>query len=422
MLRDNGEISERPWSRPRRLVAAGCLIAVAVGVMTLRGPARGTDDKPSGAARPEPPALSGKSRDTSVRVVNGAVSNPVPRAPEPTSTKPIDLVYVPENMSGLVAFRPAAIFRRAGMAHFATRILEAIDLELAELKKLKVDPSKPGHVMLRLEDIEWVTCGIQFGRAHQKNAEDPLMHTFMLGVPTVRTVRPFDWLAFLRSWGLEFVEVREPGGVYHKITGQLKTLIGPNPCVYLPDDRTIVLHEESAIQKLIRKGKPEIPAHLSGPEWDRASRGLLAVVINNHEGAFAKNYDLGRPDDAVVLSLFKGVDRWVFGVDDADAIALNALAFCGTGASESLSRAIESLVKLGREALEDPAPEMENELQGRALQMVKGLLANLQVGHGDGSVELHTEGFGTLAEFGELVEHDFYEPAKPSPEKKVSAK
>ena len=96
----------------------------------------------------------------------------------------------------------------------------------------------------------------------------------------------------------------------------------------MPDDRTIVFDEEAAIQKLVRKVSPGIPAYLSGPEWDRASRGLLAVAINNQGGAFAKAYDLGRPDDAVVLSLFKGVDRWVFGVDDADAIAVHALAVC----------------------------------------------------------------------------------------------
>ena len=47
----------------------------------------------------------------------------------------------------------------------------------------------------------------------------------------------------------------------------------------------------------------------------------------------------------------------MFGVDDADAIALHALAVCGTDASESIARTIESLVKLGRKALEHPGPD-----------------------------------------------------------------
>ena len=166
--------------------------------------------------------------------------------------------------------------------------------------------------------------------------------------------------------------------------------------------------KKKTIQKLVRKEKPGVPAYLSGPEWDRASRGLLAVAINNQDGAFAKAYDIGRrPDDAVFLSLFKGVDRWVFGVDDADAIALHALAACGPDASETIARTVESLVKLGREALEHPGPDdTVGEFYGRSLQMAKTLLANLRVGRGNGSVELHTEGFGTLAEFGALVEAD----------------
>ena len=96
--------------------------------------------------------------------------------------------------------------------------------------------------------------------------------------------------------------------------------------MYLPDDRTIVFDEEKVIRKLAGRRAPPLPAFLRGPDWERACRGLLAVAINNQDGAFAKSYDLGRPDDAVVLSLFKGVDHWTFSVDDADAIVLRA---CG---------------------------------------------------------------------------------------------
>ena len=168
--------------------------------------------------------------------------------------------------------------------------------------------------------------------------------------------------------------------------------------------------EEKDILKLIRKVNPGVPAYVSGPEWDRASRGLLAVAINNQDGVFAKAYDIGRtePGDAEFLSLFKGVDRWVFGVDDADVIALHALAVCSTGASETIARSVESLAKLGRKDLEHPGPDgAVGEFHGRGLQMVRMLLANLRVGRGIGSVELHTAGFGTLEELGALLEADY---------------
>ena len=66
------------------------------------------------------------------------------------------------------------------------------------------------------------------------------------------------------------------------------------------------------IRKLAGPEVPPLPAFLRGPDWERACRGLLAVAVNNRDGAFAKPIDLGRPEDAVVLSFFKGVDHWTF--------------------------------------------------------------------------------------------------------------
>ena len=53
-------------------------------------------------------------------------------------------------------------------------------------------------------------------RSHQKNADSQVMHTLKFRGLTVRAIRPFDWLGYLRGWGLEFAEVRETGGVYQK--------------------------------------------------------------------------------------------------------------------------------------------------------------------------------------------------------------
>ena len=56
-----------------------------------------------------------------------------------------------------------------------------------------------------------------------------MRHGFMVGRPAFRTVAPFDWLAFLRQWRFEFVEVREGGRVYYRIEGPLKEALGPRP-------------------------------------------------------------------------------------------------------------------------------------------------------------------------------------------------
>ena len=133
--------------------------------------------------------------------------------------------------------------------------------------------------------------------------------------------------------------------------------------------------------------------------------------MNNQDGAFAKACDLGRPDDAAVLSLLKGVDRWVLGVDDADAIVLHADAACvGRDATESITRAIDSLRKLGLAAI-DRAPLVtpDGVDHGGNIRMVKALLANLRVEPADRSVGLRAEGFGTLADFASIVETEVHE-------------
>ena len=232
----------------RRLLAAFFLLGVAARVMTLRGPARGADDKPPLRHWSEPAAALSESG--------------------PADPKPIELVYVPENMVGLVAFRPAATFRRAGMAHFATRIHEAAVLALTELlgsmKPNRGVKTRDGQ-SLGLEDIEWVTCGVGFGRTIRRTADGQILHSMMFSGLTVRATRPFDWMAFLRAWGMEFTEVREPGVVYHRITGPLKEVLGPEPGgVYLPDDRTIVIAEEERSRSWFARGnrefRPTFPA------------------------------------------------------------------------------------------------------------------------------------------------------------------
>ena len=61
----------------------------------------------------------------------------------------------------------------------------------------------------------------------------------------------------------------------------------------------------------------------------------------------------------------------MFGVDDADTIALHALAVCGPDATDAIARSVESLLKLGREAVEHPeSDKTPNEFEGRTLRMI----------------------------------------------------
>jgi beta-lactamase regulating signal transducer with metallopeptidase domain len=384
MLRDENKAYEldRSWSGARRLTIAVILVVLAVSVATVRGPARGDDKEMSAAS-------AGNDRTPATRPAEA----------------PVVPLYVRDDVAGVAMFRPAATFRRAGMDRFAALIRAELGDDLAQLaKRFNIDMSGSARLKLDFCDIEWVTCGIRFGRT--KNTEKKVMHRIMTTGPTVRTIKPFDWLGYLRQWHIDFVEVRSGGRVYYRVTGPLAKALGPDGCVYLPDDRTLVLDEEKPIRALIDRRGPEAPAYLRGPDWERASRGLFAIAINNHEGSFAKSYDLGRPDDAVVLTLFKDVDYWTVNVDDADAIILHAAAACQTDdVREAIARTIDALVKQGRDAIDHPATDAaamkEDEL---FLPMASACLANLRVERANRTVNVRAQGFGTLADFASIFE------------------
>jgi hypothetical protein len=386
MLRDQSKAtpSDRPMSSALRVLTLFGLLGLTIGVATLRGPARGAEDGLPAAPKAE--VAAPERRD---------------------QTKPAIPIFIPEGADGVILLRPAAAFRRKGTDRLLALIKPVWSEELAMFaKQLKIDTGQPSFLKLRCQDIEWVTGQITFGRS-KNNSDDEPQHTFGIGCPAVRTVTPFDWLAFLRQWRFECVEVRMGSRVYYKITGKFSRLLGPTPCAFLPDDRTIVFAEEAEIRKIVAADKPESPAFLRGKDWERASRGMIAGAIKNQDGAFTKHYDLGRPDDAMVLSLFKGINSWVFGVDDADALVLHAEATSsGHDASDAVSRQIDSLIKLGRQfllvELDPKSPEVAaHDLVAR---MLKALAANVRVEHSDSAITVETQDFGTLADFAAVVE------------------
>jgi len=366
----------RPWSGARRLSTALLLLGVTAAVATLRGPARGSAD--------DAPATTAVTTDAG-----------------PSFVPP----YLPAGSNAVVVLRPAAALRHAGMDRLAVALVGTFEASLSEIAKgFDIDTSGPKPLKLDLKDLEWVTFGVSFDSVKGKKGAP--LHRVMINPAALRTAAPFDWLAYLWQWRFEFAEARDGGRPYFKIMGAWKEILGANPCVYLPDDRTLILGKEAAIRELAVRGAPARPAFLSGEDWERACRGVLAVAVDNEGDSFVKSYDQGRPDDAVALSLFKGVDRWVFAVDDAGSIALDASAACrDADAGRAVAAAVESVLTLANAAVDhaDPAATAAG-AHDRARRMCKSLLAGLRVRRPDRSVALRAEGLGTLADFASIVE------------------
>lgn len=391
MLRDDRRTGtdERAW----RVASAAGLLGLTIAVGLLRGPALAEE--------------------------KASADKAVTRAKASTAAVPAAPLYLRDGMDGVVLFRPAATLQHVPMQKQLLPLLRdaaGIEASIEELaKQYHVDTKRPGFLWLRLQDIEWITAAVGLDRTKSNQADSP--HTLMLGSPAIRTVAPFDWLAFVRQWGCTLEEVHVDKAVYYRVKGPITELLGPGTAgVYLPDDRTFVIDQESAIRKLVGK-PPAALDYLQGPEWKGASRGLFALALRNPGGELARRYDLGRPDDKLVIPLLKGVERWVFSIADDDAIKVSAFAVCRDQAgAEMVARAIDSLEQVVLGALREQAHETTaDEAEKRATQMAKRLLDSLTVLRGnavrldglvqaDNYVAVRAERFATLADLAAFAE------------------
>jgi hypothetical protein len=386
MLQNDSQTVGQPLSRSQRYLAGIGLIAIAIGVVTPRGPARaGEDAKPS-----EPPK-------TPMRT---------PANTDFAGETAFDTTFVSESAPGLIAFRPAATMRRARMPQTIANMLAELGGDLPTVaKELGLEPPAPGQGELALDQIDWIIATLGFGNAKPASDGRP-MHRVQIAPSTIRTIKAFDWLAFLRAWHIPLTAVRSNGHAYYQIGGTMKRVFGgKSPCVYLPDSRTIVFKDEDELLKVLSRAKPVIPSILSGTDWERSERALLAIVIGNKHGEISKTYDLGRPDDKLAVGLFKNVDHWLFRVDDTDSITIHAHAACNADCDEEIAGTAESLVEMARASLQArPINSQASPIQERGWRMLAGLVQNARVTHGAHEVEVRSDGFGTLTDFGSIIE------------------
>ena len=408
MLRNETEsrIPGQLWSRSIRLATALGLIALTFVVATLRSPARASDG-------PNDPVAETKAGRETAAVAT-----------------PFELSYVPGGKMGVFAIRPAALVRRVGEESPLAKMMFGGDLSdlMNEMNqgKFKVDSSRPGFLKLGPSGIECVVAAFNIRKSKgpaRGSKETKDMHQIEFGEAggvTVRTVAPFDWLKFLGQWEIELEEVREPRGVYHKIKAPMMADMGLHVGIYLPDDRTLVYEKEELIKGIIAREVPSAPAYLRGPEWERVSRDLIAIAIDNHDDLFAKDYDLGRGDDKIVLSLLKGIDRWVLGLADRDSLAFHAEATGrGPDAVAGVANEVQGLVAFWLKALDVEAPATEKETPDARFS--RGLLKNLKIEQRGRSLTAAAEAFGTMADLAAMIKADAEEAQAQAKEKTEAA-
>jgi beta-lactamase regulating signal transducer with metallopeptidase domain len=390
MLQKGTAKADKPWSWSVRFLAGIGLVAITIGVLTLRAPARAGEDAQASQA---PNTETQKTADSA-------------RASGPL----LDVRFFSENARGLIAFRPATILRRARVPQTLAVLLGELGGEFPVTalpviaKELGIDPPAPGQGVLPLDQIELIIATLGFGQGKVSQDGRP-MHRVEIGPPTIRAIRSFDWLGFLRAWHIPLTEVTSVGHTYYQIGGPIKRYFyGKSPCVYLPDSRTIVFKEESELQKTLGRVK-RAPSFLPGTDWERANRALMAIVIDNRHGEISEGYDLGRSDDKLVVDLFKNVDHWIFCIDDTDSATIHARATCNADRGEEIAGFAESHVKMARASIQArPTGAPASTIHERGWRLLGAVVQNARVTHGARAVEVRSEGFGTLADLGLVLE------------------
>lgn len=328
----NSKISAKDGTLPvaGRALVIGLLLAVGLGVTALRPPT------PSLAGELSP-APSGAAK------APAAVEAPGPEAPA------YDLSYVPEKAMGFFAIHPAALFRRPG-----TKVQR--DQVNALLAKVFPDCG------LTPESIEQMTVGIYL---HPRNKKTGQQGRFTMTGIMVRSVSDVDWKARFNalakvfgSTDAGFVESRFDGKVYYHAKKLVQ--LGPDPCLYFPDARTVVLDDESGVRRYIQRGEGFRPEYARGDDWRKAERGLCAVVLNNRDQGWLFDEEPEEPAGREATDVLKNANRWILAVDGTDTIKIEATANCDAEQNgRRIVQAAEALLDRAKTALErDPkAPD-----------------------------------------------------------------
>lgn len=351
---------ETPWTAIRKTLAIGLLLAIAAGAMSLQGPARG-EGNPTASPTTAKPALT-----------------------------PFDLSYLGNDATWVVALRPAELYRKAGTgaggAVLSKALAELYRRALAESSVVAVDKAND---TIRIENIEQICARFEI---HRVDGHKEYGRTVSSNAVMIRTAEPFDWLKQYRAWGVTLEEVREAKGVYYN--PKLGTRSGRG-AIYLPNDRTIVIDVESHIVKMIQGRSAGTPAIAKTEAWERVSRDLLAVAIDNRKGDWTKIVQ-GSKEEATVLPFVEKVETWVASLANQDGLAMQATADCSASEpAAALARTIEAVLQPIRLF----AASKSSEPNSPASKLGVEMLAKTEVRQSSRNVTVGLTNFGTVAEF-----------------------
>jgi beta-lactamase regulating signal transducer with metallopeptidase domain len=437
MLRNKERFPERslPWLA--RLGMVGLLVVVGLGVAALRGPARAAAPRtplqdptnlnanrglmlvPAPMVGPIPIAVdygfpvakeSRKAKESREQTLsfwigffghggaNGTSSLNQTKSAEPrTPAYPaFDLSYASPDAIGLVAFRPAAIFSRKGLALYG----EMLDQYFAQMFK---QFGKPQRLCPKPAEIDEVLAEIK--HLFNPDASEGSRNSIAACITVMRSKKPFDWKKSLQAFFPGIEERRAGGKVYYHIPREAAGSLGlvairPTSCFFLPDDRTIVFNSEDTIRDWLLKGPEAPPKYVLTDAWKEVEHSLGAVALDTRDQWLTKSVKESDKKEQPELDLFFGTpSRWVVGLDDLDDFRLYGLVRCETTANaDRIARAARSLLVKIR--VEPPEGGKPDKIPPMLLEFTQHLLDSFRIESKGAEVRWYTQ---ATVKFDELV-------------------
>jgi BlaR1 peptidase M56 len=284
-------------------------------------------------------------------------------APEPAAKiVPFDLTLVSRGdgeQDGVFGVRPAAFLDRPGTEPFRKLINDQLDTLTAAFTA--------GGFGIHIEDVEQIMGRVQFGGENK-----PGKRQIMLSLNVLRTTRDIDWVKLRDRCGKVFTQHQFKGETYvsFSMPDMLKGLLGGKGDSYLwaVDARTLIFDTDTAIKALIeaRSDGKKLPEPEYAAGWDRVSRSLFAMALDNHNGRIVKRCvtDAERHDleadatkvESRALRFFQEASQIVIGCAGADDFRFDLQASANSAdAAAVMAEQCRGLIAAFKSIAEEPA-------------------------------------------------------------------
>jgi beta-lactamase regulating signal transducer with metallopeptidase domain len=287
MLRVMDDSQRRPASRRARWFTFSVLAALTLAVSAWRFP---MPDALAGDARtggPEAPAADVVPFDLTLLGPSEDGHRAALKEGEPT--------YLQDGVYGI---RPAALLDRPGTEPIRKLINEQLDVATAAFLK--------DGFGIHIEDVEQVV-----GRVHFGGTNAPGKRSLMMSANVLRTTRDIDWVKLRDRCGKVFTQHQYQGETFvsFSMPEMLRGMFGGKGNAYLwaADARTLVFDTDSNIKRVIdsRKGGRKLPVPEYAAGWEKVSRGLFAMALDNRDGRIIKRCITKEERDSILADTAK---------------------------------------------------------------------------------------------------------------------